>query len=155
MAGFIALFALAIFGLIWVQSKIDLNVKLAGRSVAKLPSQEYDFHWLSNDKMLIQVPEYLYTQGKNNYPVRFQVLNIKDGSLDQLAGLNNWVNSREAGAGTLLNHEPDALSPDGKWVFTSEEKWVGTGAWTGTNRFWLLSSDGTKQVSLKNSDGFC
>lgn len=154
LAVFIGLCALALFGLIRVGSTIDRNLKMQGRKVAVLPSRAYGCRWLTNEKLLIQVPSYLYMQGRNNYPVRYQILNIKDGSLDQLAGLNNWVNGRESGAGTLLNNEPNAISPDGKWLYASEVKLIGNRSWTGTNLHWLLRLDGRKQISIKTQEGF-
>ena len=152
--GFAALLALALFGLNRVGSAIDRNNKMEGRKVATLPSYSYEYSWLTNDKLLIQVPSYISNQGKNNYPVRFQILNIKDGSLDQLAGLNNWINNRESGTGVQLNYQSNAFSPDGKWMYASEMKWVGARSLTGTNQNWLVSLDGTKQVSVKTRDGF-
>ncbi len=154
LAVFIGLCALALFGLIRVGSTIDRNLKMEGRKVAKLPSNACEYRWLSNEKLLIQVPYYLYMQGGKNFPMRYQIRDIKDGSIDKLKGLNDWVNTRQSGAGTLLNHELNGISPDGKWLLSSEVKWVGNRSWTSTNLYWLLSLDGTKKIPIKTQDGF-
>lgn len=90
---------------------------MAGRLAAKLPSPSCEVHWITNDELFLLAPTDDDSRSSILYSIRCQVLNVKDGSLDQLAKLNNWIDATESAVGRGLLEVADAHSPQQKQRF--------------------------------------
>ncbi len=151
-SSFFVFLAAALIGAVCVGVSVYRDERQRGHPVATLPAKDYECEWVSMDRLLCIAPAKLWGKAPANDGKRFLTFNIGDGSIDSMKRLNDSVREVEIRNGVHLFYELQDFSPDGKWLFSTPLAAVMKSRTGVANRRWLISSDGTQQVQLKNND---